>query len=206
MPPASAAKRLGVFGGTFDPIHAGHLITAQDVLEALSLDRILFVPALHSPHKRSAPQASAAARLRMIRGAIDGDPRFEVSDVEIERNGPSYTVETLRAFSARWPASQLVLILGADQWAQFDQWREPREIASRAELVLMTRNGQRPSEVDSRSLDGSTLTFTEVSVTRIDLSATVVRARVREGFSVRYLVPEPVRRIIEAERLYLNGA
>lgn len=205
MASAAGAMRLGVFGGTFDPLHTGHLMAAQDVIEALSLDRVLFVPALRSPHKAHEPTASAALRLQMVRSAIEGDARFELSDLEIGRGGPSYTVETLRAIAAQRPGTRLVLILGADQWAEFGQWHEPREIASIAELALITRNGDCPSELDSGFTDGPPPPSTVIPVTRIDLSATLVRSRVRDGLSVRYLVPEPVRRIIEANNLYLIG-
>ncbi len=204
MVSVAGAMRLGVFGGTFDPLHTGHLMVAQEVIEVLSLDRVLFVPALRSPHKPHEPAASATLRLQMIRSAIEGDTRFEVSDLEIRRAGPSYTVETLRAIGVQRPGTQLALILGADQWAEFGQWHEPREIASIAKLALITRTGDYPSDLDSGFTDGPPLPTTVVPVTRIDLSATLIRSRVREGLSVRYLVPESVRRIIEANNLYLN--
>ncbi len=205
MAPDTPERRLGVFGGTFDPLHVGHLIAAQDVLEVLSLDRILFVPAVRSPLKSGSPQASATVRLQMVRSATEGDSRFEVSDLEIQRGDPSYTLETLRTIRAERPATRLFLLLGVDQWTQFSKWHEPREIASLAELALVTRTGASPSNIDPELPDGSPPPFTEVSVTRIDVSATVIRGRVREGRSIRYLVPEPVRRIIAAGNLYLNG-
>ena len=204
--PSAAAQGLGVFGGTFDPLHTGHLIAAQDVLEALSLDRVLFVPAWRSPLKSEQPQASPDARMSMVRSAIKGDSRFEVSDIEIERAGPSYTVDTLRVLASERPGVRLVLILGADQWAQFGDWHEPREIVSIAELALLTRAGDRPRDLYSSFEDGPPRLFAEVSVTRMDVSASLVRSRAREGRSIRYLVPEPVRRIIEADNLYLRGA
>jgi len=197
---------LGVFGGTFDPLHTGHLIAAQDVLEALVLDRVLFVPAWRSPLKSQESQASPASRLRMVESAIQGDPRFEVSAIEIERGGPSYTVETLRELSSERPGTRFVLILGADQWAQFGDWHQPGEITSLVELALMTRSGDRPLELDSGFEGGAPTRHTEVSVTRTDVSASLVRNRVREGRSIRYLVPEPVRRIIEGDNLYLKVA
>lgn len=206
MVSVAGAMRLGVFGGTFDPLHTGHLMAAQEVIEVLSLDRVLFVPALQSPHKAHEPTASATLRLQMVRSAIEGDARFEVSDLEIRSGGgPSYTVETLRTIAVQRPGTELALILGADQWAEFGQWHEPREIASIAKLALITRTGDCPSDLDSGFTDGPPPPTTVVPVTRIDLSATLIRSRVREGLSVRYLVPESVRRIIEANNLYLNG-
>lgn len=205
MVSVAGATRLGVFGGTFDPLHTGHLMVAQEVIEVLSLDRVLFVPALRSPHKAHEPTASATLRLQMVRSAIEGDARFEVSDIEIQRAGPSYTIETLRAIAVQRPGTELALILGADQWAEFGQWHEPREIASIAKLALITRTGDYPPDLDSGFADGPPPPTTVVPVTRIDLSATLIRSRVSEGLSVRYLVPESVRRIIEANNLYLNG-
>ena len=130
---------------------------------------------------------------------------IEVSDIEIQRAGPSHTVETLRAIAVQRPGTRLALILGADQWAEFGQWHEPREIASIAKLAVITRAGDCPSDLDSGFADGPPPPTAVVPVTRIDLSATLIRSRVREGLSVRYLVPESVRRIIEANNLYLNG-
>ncbi len=204
MPPAGATEKLGIFGGTFDPPHTGHLIAAQDVFEALSLDRLLFVPARRSPTKEHAPEASGDARLRMVSVAIEGDSRFRVSDIELDRGAPSYTIDTLQSLAEAYPHARLVLLIGADQWADFSRWREPGGIAALAELALMTRLGDRPSEVDSGLDEAPNFPFTEVPVTRVDVSSSLVRSRVRVGRSIRYLVPEPVRRIIEADNLYVN--
>lgn len=197
----TGAGGLGVFGGTFDPIHVGHLAAAQDVLEALGLDRVLFVPALRSPHKPDDPLSPAPLRLRMVRAAVEEDPRFEASDVELRREGLSYTGDTLRELAKGGRA--LSLILGADQWAAFARWREPREIARLARIVVMAREGDAPGRVDPGFEDGPPPPFVEVPVTRIDVSSTRLRERARSGRSVRYLVPEAVRRIIEAEKLYV---
>lgn len=196
-------RRLGVFGGTFDPIHVGHLVAAQDVLEALSLDRVLFVPAKQSPHRPEAPLASPAERLAMVESAIEGNAGFEVRDLELRRGGPSYTVDTLHALADEEAGADLFLVIGADQWAEFGRWRRPGEIARLAELAVMSRAGERPHEVDPGFPSGGAPPFTEVPVTRVDVSATLVRQRRARSRSVRYLVPEPVRRIIEAENLYL---
>ncbi len=199
-----AAGRLGVFGGTFDPLHQGHLIAAQDIFEAMALERIVFVPARRSPHKEREPAASTKSRFRMIECAVEGDDRFEVSDTELSRESPSYTIDTLEGLAAERPGSPLVLILGVDQWARFGRWRAPARIAGLAHLALMTRAGERAADSDPGLGEDTPLAFTEVPVTRIDISSSLVRSRVRRGLSIRYLVPEAVRRIIEDENLYVE--
>ncbi len=196
--------RVGVLGGTFDPIHQGHLAAAQDVLETLDLDRILFIPAARPPHKDGDELTPSSLRLRMVRAAVEADPRFEVSDLEVRREGPSYTVETLRALREVRQEDELFLLLGADQWRGFGSWREPREIVKMAQLVVMTREGEHPREVDPGFDDGMPAPpFHEIRVTRMDLSSTEIRARVSAGRSIRYLVPEEALRIIEASKMYL---
>lgn len=184
--------RIGVFGGTFDPPHVGHLIVASDVCDALELDRMIFVPAADPPHKRGRVTASAEARLRMVRAAIAGDPRFEVDDLELRREGASYTVDTLRELTRRHPEAEFFFLVGADQVRQLGSWREPEEIARLACLAVVHRGGE-PPEVEAR------LRHRVVPVTRVDLSSTDIRARLREGRTVRYLVPEAVREVVEGE-------
>jgi nicotinate-nucleotide adenylyltransferase len=197
------SQRLAVFGGTFDPPHVGHLAVAQDVHESLSLDAVLFVPAARPPHKEGLAITDAEVRLRMVEAAVADDPRFRVSDLELRREGPSWTVDTLRELRERDPGGELWLLLGADQWRTLGSWREPREIARLASLVLMGRDGERPARAAPELPDGPPPPHREVAVTRMDVSSTGLRARVREGRPIRYLVPEAVRRIIEAEKLYL---
>jgi len=193
--------RIGVYGGAFDPVHIGHLAAAQEVAEELGLDRVLFVPALQPPHKSFEGLTSSPIRLAMVREAIGDHPLFEVSDIECRRPPPSFTVDTLRELTANEVASWH-LILGADQWGSFGQWREPERIARLARLVLITREGERPADMDPGFASGVRLPFREVPITRIDISSTLIRRRVKEGRSIRYLVPDGVRRIIEAEKLY----
>ena len=192
-----------MFGGSFDPPHIGHLIVAEAFVEALFLHRVVFVPARHSPLRAVAPSAPPDVRLRMVRAAVRANARFAVDAIEIERGGVSYTVDTLRALSRRQPGTRLVLGLGADQWASFGRWRGSGEIAALAEIAVVTRGGDRPGVDGARSADIPHLPFTEVRIPRVDVSSTLVRRRIREGRSVRYLVPDGVRRIIEAEGLYL---
>lgn len=192
---AGDTVRIGVFGGTFDPPHIGHLIVAQDAWSALELDRVLFVPAASPPHKTGSRITPAALRLEMLRAALAGDPRFEAEDLELRRAGPSYTVDTLRELRARYPAASLFFLLGSDQFRELHTWREPDEIARLARLVVLSRGG---SEEDGRV----EFPHQRLRVTRIDLSATEVRARVAAGEPIRYLVPEGVAAVIEREGLY----
>jgi nicotinate-nucleotide adenylyltransferase len=140
----------------------------------------------------------------MVQAAVLGDPHFEVSTVELEREGPSFTSETLERISATNPSVPLFLILGADQWSTFGLWHRPREIATMATIVLMARGGDLPSEMSPEFKDGPPPSFVEVAVTRLDISSTMVRERVAEERSVRYLVPSGVREIIVREKLYLS--
>jgi nicotinate-nucleotide adenylyltransferase len=140
----------------------------------------------------------------MLVAAVDGDPLFEVSTVELDRAGPSFTVETLEILETSYPGRPLFLILGADQWGGFARWRRPRDIAARATIVLMSRGGELPSKMDPDFTDGPPPPFVEIPVTRLDISSSLVRERIAEGRSVRYLLPERVREIIEGEKLYLS--
>jgi nicotinate-nucleotide adenylyltransferase len=194
--------RLGLFGGTFDPPHIGHLIVAQDVHDALGLDRVIFIPAAVPPHKADEGVSPPALRLEMIRAAVADDDRFRVSDVELRREGPSYTVDTLEELRSRDPGAFVYFIVGADQFRSFHTWREPEAVARLARLAVMTRSGWSPDR-DAPPID---VEYEAVPVTRVDLSSTDIRRRIREGRSVRYMVPGPVLRIIERERLYLEPA
>lgn len=192
------SARIGVFGGSFDPPHAGHLIVAQDAWSALELDVVLWVPAARPPHKREGEISPADVRLEMVRAALGDDPRFRLCGLELERGGPSYTVDTLEELARDHPAGELFLLLGADQFREFHAWRDPDGILGRATLVVLTREGI-PLEGPSRAL-----AHRRLDVTRVDISATDIRGRVGGGRSIRYLVPEAVERIIRREKLYLE--
>lgn len=194
--------RIGIFGGTFDPPHVGHLVVAGDVARHLDLDRMIWLPAGHPPHKATQVVSPGSVRLAMTRAAVHGDPRFEVSDAEIRRPGPSYTVDTLRALAERYPDARLFLVIGADQLRAFHTWRDPSEIARLARVVVMDRDGCDAGTPDP----GLELEWERVPVTRIDISSTDIRERVAGGESVRHLVPETVRRIIEDQGLYARGS
>jgi nicotinate-nucleotide adenylyltransferase len=194
--------RVGIFGGTFDPFHMGHLVVAQDVVEVLELDRMIFVPAGVPPHKDAGAVSPASLRWSMVVAGVADDSRFLASDLELRRPGPSYTVDTLREFRRQGVGEELFFLMGSDQLAEFHRWREPEEVGRLARLVVMAREGDDPD----LTTPGVQVDPLVVPVTRIDLSATRVRNRVREGRSIRYLVPDPVRRIILDERLYTGTA
>lgn len=187
--------RIGLFGGTFDPPHLGHLVLASEVCDALALDRVLWVPSAEHPFKRGQVRTPAATRLAMVRAAIQGDPRFEASDIELRREGVSYTVDTLRQLKGLHPDAELFLLAGADVVREMPAWREPHEVARLARVVAITRSGDGLPE-------GLPLPATPVSVTRLDVSATEIRRRVAAGETIRYLVPDPVRALIEDGGLY----
>jgi len=198
----AAPSRVGIFGGSFDPPHVGHLLAASDAVEALGLDRLLFVPAAAQPlkHVGRCP-ASAAARIAMLDALVGDDPRFRVDALEIDRGGLSYTVETLQTLAARWPGAQRFLLVGTDVLRTFDRWREPLRVRALATLVVLVRGvaGKDAGAVPPRFLGG----LPELLPTRrIDLSSTEVRARVAAGRSVRGFVPEAVAAIIRDRALY----
>ncbi|HET7613519.1 MAG TPA: nicotinate-nucleotide adenylyltransferase [Gemmatimonadaceae bacterium] len=190
--------RIGVFGGTFDPPHVGHLLLASDAREALNLDRLIFIPAGAQPFKiNSPPVAPARDRLEMVRLAVADDAHYSVDDAEIERKGLSYTVDTLEQLATRYPSGKLFLLLGEDALAAFDQWREPERIRELATLAVMRRDGGSTAAVKPVP-DG----VIEVSTRRVDVSSTEIRARLRAGKSIKGFVPESVERFIEARGLY----
>ena len=188
--------RIGLFGGTFDPPHLGHLIVAQDVFQQLSLDRLRFMPAATPPHKRHLRVTAPALRLAMLRAAIDGDARFEVEEIELNRAGPSYTVDTLEELVARAPGDELFFVMGEDQFRELATWRSPARVAQLARLVVLSRDG---SDISRLAAD---FPHRALAVTRVDLSSTEVRERVRTGRPIRYLVPASVEAMIVAEGLY----
>jgi len=187
--------RVGVFGGSFDPPHVGHLLLASDAAEALALDRLVWVPAAVQPLKGGRTAAPADVRLEMVEAAVAGDPRFAVSAIEIERGGLSYTVDTLADFAAAYPTAARFLVIGMDSLATFDRWREPERIMALAEVAVMQRASDAPPPAVPPGVR-------VVTARRVDVSSTEVRARVREGRSIRGFVPDAVARLIERAGLY----
>jgi nicotinate-nucleotide adenylyltransferase len=191
------AVRTGVFGGTFDPPHVGHLLLAADARDALKLDRLIFVPAGAQPFKIDTPAvASPRDRLEMVRLAVADDANYTVDDAEIDRKGLSYTVDTLEHLSEKYAGGRLFLLLGEDAVASFDQWRAPDRIRELANIAVMRRG--RPDGAN-RALAPGVL---EVSARRVDVSSTEIRARLRAGKSIKGFVPESVERFIDARGLY----
>lgn len=187
--------RLGIYGGSFDPPHVGHLLTASDACEALGLDRLVWVPAGVQPLKAGRAQATPAQRLAMVRLLVAGDARFEVDPVEIERDGLSFTVDTLAAYAARFPDAERFLLVGADVLGSFHLWREPERIRTLATLAVLERvadEGEGDRAAGMRRL----------ATRRVDVSSTEIRARLAAGRSIHGFVPESVERFIAAERLY----
>ena len=196
-------------GGTFDPPHIGHLLAASDACDHLELDRLVFVPAAQQPLKQHQQSAPAADRLRMVQLMADGDARFAVDEIEIQRSGLSFTVDTLDAYAARSSGTQLFLLLGADAFTLLDQWRDAARVVSLAHLVVLTR------EAGEEGVDAAAVTQKVQSIggekaatpraipsRRIDVSSTEIRSRVREGRPIRGFVTERVAQYIEQHGLY----
>lgn len=178
--------RLGVFGGSFDPPHIGHYLAAVDAAERLGLDRVLWVPAAQQPLKAGAPHvASADQRYRMVQAAISRCPIFDVSRIEIDRPGLSYTVATVQSLAADFPGAELYLLIGEDAWSRFSEWREPETIRTLVQIEILARK-----------------TESQFSGRVVEVSSTEIRARARMGRSVRGFVQGAVAEIIESERLY----
>ncbi len=191
--------RIGLFGGTFDPVHFGHLRAAESVREALALDRVAFLPAAVPPH-RVEPVSSAVDRLAMTRLAIGRHPCFEAWDVELRREGPSYTVETVAELVRERPGDRFLLIVGADTWPEMTGWREPERLLSLVEVAIAPRPGAAPLEARPRF--ASSRPVHAVDGPALAISASAVRERVRRGLSIRYLVPDAVVDYIAERRLY----
>lgn len=190
--------RLGLFGGTFDPLHVGHLIVAQDAIAALRLDRVLLIPAGIPPHKAGMAVTPGDARLEMLRLATRDDHRFSVETLELERDGPSYSVDTAQALRERYPDDELFLLIGADQYREIATWREPARLAGLVRIGVLARAGL--GEVVAT--EGTPVEAVSVPVTRVDISSTSIRQRVKTGQSVRYLVPAVVEEYIGKHKLY----
>jgi nicotinate-nucleotide adenylyltransferase len=187
---------IGLLGGSFDPVHHGHLIVAQVAAEALGLDELRFVPAREQPFKRGRHAASAADRAAMLELAVSGAPGFAVELAELGRDGPSYTVETLLGLRTREPSAVWTLLLGADAAAELDAWHRAAELPGLARIVVFARPGT--------PIPPSPLIAGTVEVPAVEISATEIRRRVREGRPVRYWVPDAVAEYMVRHRLYLD--
>ena len=187
--------RIGVLGGSFNPPHIGHLIVASDAYEALKLDRLLIVPASANPLKgMDEGGATPEQRLEMVRLAFGGDPRFEVSSMEMDRGGLSYTVDTLEALNTLHPGVELTLLVGMDSLRTMERWKQPERIRQLARVAVLARSGNDDHAVPPE--------VTVVTTRRVDVSASEIRARIAAGKSIRGFVVESVERFISAAELY----
>jgi len=212
--------RAAVFGGSFNPIHLGHLLMADEMLERLRLDRVIFVPAAAPPHKPPALLAPAEHRYEMVRLAVAGHPGFEVSDLELRRRGPSYTVDTLEALAER--GDELFLVVGSETFLDLLSWRRPRRIAELARLVVVPRTGSAfdpegaAAQKVLREIEAERFVTAEEAITpatvvvvhaaSLPISSSDLRARARAGRSLDYRVPEAVAAYVRAHRLYAGDA
>lgn len=187
-----SSEKIGLFGGSFDPIHHGHLILARDAMESLGLNRVIFVPANVSPHKLARPPVAARLRCEMVAAAISGEPRFSMDACEADREGPSFAVDTVRLMQRRFPQAKIFYFIGEDNVPALHTWREIDELMKMASFVVLARGDLEPIEgfpVISRN---------------IDISSTDIRNRIARGLSVRYLLPDAVCAILARHQLYLN--
>ena len=195
---------IGILGGTFNPPHMGHLVMAQEALDQLDLDRVVFMPVAVPPHKEAREDPGPAARLELSRLAVAGDERFEVSSLEVDRGGASYTVDTLRELHDVEPEHDLTFIVGGDMAASLPTWREPEAVLQAATLAVAERTGARRADIEERlsGLDGASDRVRFFDMPRLDISSSDIRRRVRENRPIRYLVPDEVARYIGANGLY----
>lgn len=199
--------RLGVFGGTFDPVHLGHLILAEQCREQARFDRVLFIPAARPPHKLERELTSFERRVEMLALALSGQPAFQIDELEKERAGPSFTVHTLEHLRRRHAEDELALIIGSDSLQDLPQWYEPRRILEMAELVVVPRPGA--ALMSDEEMRGRfhlradfPLRVCVADVPLIEIASRDIRRRISEGRSIRYLVPRAVEAYIEDKGLY----
>ncbi len=195
----AAVQRIGVMGGSFDPVHLGHLIAAQDAREALRLDRVILMPAAQAPLKAGEPRVSDATRLALLRAAVVDTPGLEVSTLELERGGVSYTVDTARALRHAHPVDSLFWIIGADQAAQLSRWREIGVLAALVEFIALARPGY---AFPPASALPAGVRLHPVTAHTVEISSSEVRSRIAAGLPVRCFLPPEVARRIESENLY----
>lgn len=201
-------KRIGILGGSFNPIHLAHLVLAEQAREALALDRVIFVPARLPPHKDAAALAGARDRLKMVRLAVADHPQFAVSDMELRREGPSYTIDTVRALRRRFGRNaKLYFLIGSDTVAELPTWRDIRRLVKLCDFVPLSRPDVRPPSrsVLARAIgrkEASDILSRAIRMPLLGISASGIRRRVAEGRSIRYLVPDAVAEYIRRKNLY----
>ena len=199
--------KIGVMGGTFDPIHKGHVIVAEEVRTRLSLAEVLFVPAGQPWLNKTGAISAAEHRVQMVRLAIADKPYFRLTTMEVERAGPSYTIDTITELKTQLePGDELFFILGWDSLAQLPQWRQPRQLVKLCRLVAVPRPGCSLPDLDSLSavIPGLSRRVIILDKPEVDIGATEIRKRVAQGLSIDHLVPEPVAEYIRKHQLYLT--
>ena len=189
--------KIGIFGGTFNPPHLGHMIVADHVAHELQLDRVLFGPSYMSPHQRFGEEHVAEHRVEMVRLAVGGHPSFEVCDIEVQRKGASYTIDTLRDLRALYPTDQFFLLIGADNLSDFVTWKSHDQIPEFATIVAMTRPGYEVAEGVSKPAG-----MISMEVPSIQISSSEIRKRLRDGRDVRFFLPVSVLNYVKKCRLY----
>lgn len=210
--------KIGLFGGTFNPIHHAHLRIAEEIREHFMLSKVIFVPAATPPHKPLADDLSFGDRLRMVEHAVRGNRFFSVSDLEGKREGKSYSIDTIRQFRELYPGDEFFFIMGSDSFADFGSWKQYAAIFSCCNIVTITRPGSRISLRDALPVDiahefcyhdaekrlshRSGYSVYSIEGTQLDISSTDIRSRIRKGLSIKYLVPESVERYIIQQRFY----
>ena len=185
-------KKLGLYGGTFDPIHNGHLILARDARELFQLDYVVFILAKISPHKLGRPPATAEHRRQLVHSALEGEEGFQFDDSELHRAGPSFTIDTVRAYRERFPDTQLYYFIGDDNVDELDTWKEIEELKQLVQFVILSRAGT-----------PFFLSYPMVT-RRVEISSTEIRNRIARGQSVRYMVPHSTCTLIEQLGIYRN--
>ena len=190
--------KVGIFGGTFDPIHLGHLITAQSVKEIRNLEKIIFIPAFISPHKSDVITSSAEDRLNMIKLAIEGIPFFDYSDLEIKKGGVSFTIETLKVLKKQY--DELEFIIGYDNIFTFNTWKDPDEILKLTTLIVLKRKSSHPPQFEDKYYHQAVF----VQTRGIEISATDIRERVKNKMPINFLVPSKVMDYIYEHKLYMK--
>lgn len=207
--PRKQLMRIGIFGGSFDPVHTGHLMIAEQCREQARLDEVWFVPSAVAPHKQGGPVASDRQRREMLEFALAGHDHFRCHDIELKRGGTSYTVETLQTLRACQPADEWFLIIGSDSLRGFSSWREPALICQLALPLVYQRPGQTaPLELFEPFVDRERLEQIRahrIEAVSVEISSTLIRERIAAGKSIRFLVPRAVGKYIEASGLYLPG-
>ena len=200
--------RVGILGGTFDPVHLGHLILAEEAWARLQLSQVFFVPAGDPPHKRGTPISPVQHRLRMLELAIAGNPHFALSRVDADRPGPHYTVDMVKLLQEQFgPQAELFFLMGFDSLIDLPNWHQPQELLRLCRVVALTRFGYRIDWAQlEAALPGIRERTTLLPMPELDIASHILQQRVREGWPIRYQVPAPVEEYIYQHGLYRNDA